>query len=89
MNAADVRDPMDVLIDEQDPIVRAKALLELGLRAKAREDIELAVRHLHDAFDLDPTDEITKETLRSLGQPIPTEEPPTPVPFWRRWWRRS
>ncbi len=88
MAAVDARDPVDILTDESDPVARAKALLELGLRAKARDDVDMAVRHLHDAYDLDPTDEVTRETLRSLGKPVPTEESAKKVSFWRRWFGR-
>jgi hypothetical protein len=64
------RDPIDVLCDDQDPSNRSRAHLELGLRAKARADLELAEFHLREALDLDPTDEITKEELRAIGRPV-------------------
>jgi hypothetical protein len=77
------RDPIDVLCDDEDPSHRSRAHLELGLRAKARSDLELAEFHLREALDLDPTDEITKEELRAIGRPVvaqgsQSEEAPRP-----------
>jgi hypothetical protein len=40
------------------------------MRAKAREELELAEFHLREALELDPTDEVTKEELRSIRKPV-------------------
>lgn len=72
-------DPIDVLVEDPDPLARARAHTELGLRAKAREQVDLAVFHLREALDLDPTDETPRDVLRSLGRtPDATVEPPPP-----------
>ncbi len=84
------RDPVEVLLEEPDPMERSRAHTELGLRAKAREDVDMAVWHLREAIDLDPTDEQPRDVLRSLGQPGDNKPPPPPAPqqgFVGRLWK--
>lgn len=61
-------DPVAVLLDESDPVRRARAHLALGERAIARDALELATEHLREAVDLDPTDEQPKALLAKLAQ---------------------
>jgi hypothetical protein len=77
------RDPIDVLVDDPDPTTRSRAHVELGLRAKARDDLDMAEWHLREAMDLDPTDETTAEELRSIGKSV---EPPPPAVKPKRFW---
>jgi Flp pilus assembly protein TadD len=74
------RDPLEVLVDEHDPLQRSRAHTELGRRASARDDVDMAVWHLREAIDLDPTDETPREALRALGQPGQNASEAQPVP---------
>ena len=74
------RDPVEVLLEEPDPMQRSRAHTELGLRAKGRDDVDMAVWHLREAIDLDPTDEQPRDVLRSLGQPGESVNTPPAAP---------
>lgn len=68
---AAARHPAVVLIEESDPRVRLAAHLELGRRAVARRELELAQAHFREASDLDPTDERPRAELRGLSPAAP------------------
>ena len=74
LEAEEARDPVHVLVEERDPMVRSRAHRVLGLRARAREDLDRAVWHLREAIELDPTDETSKEILKDLA-PTGVEKP--------------
>lgn len=67
--------PVQVLIDEADPVRRSRAHLALGRRAMDRQDLGGATEHLREAVDLDPTDEAPRELLEQIGSLRP-----------RSWW---
>jgi Flp pilus assembly protein TadD len=60
-------DPVMVLLEDPDPVRRARAHLALGQQALARDAVASATEHLREALDLDPTDETPRELLRQLG----------------------
>lgn len=70
-------DAVRVLLEETDPIRRSAAHRDLAERAMAREDLIEARVHFREAADIDPTDEVSREVLKSL----PQESTPS-------WWRR-
>jgi hypothetical protein len=72
----DNRDPIDVIVHDTDPTTRSKAHRALGLRAKARSDLQMAEFHLREAHELDPHDEVTAEELRQIAPSTP--RPPSP-----------
>lgn len=59
-------DPIQVLLEESDPLQRSAAHLALGQRAMAREDLGAATHHFREAADLDPTDERPRSYLRTI-----------------------
>ena len=59
--------PVQILLDETDPVRRARAHLALGRRAMDRKDNGDATEHLREAADLDPTDEAPRELLAQIG----------------------
>lgn len=73
---ADNRDPIDVIVHDDDPTTRSKAHFTLGLRAKARDDLHMAEFHLREAHELDPTDEVTSEELRRIAPTVVAPPPP-------------
>ena len=81
-------DPSAIIVEEPDPVRRARAHYELGLRARQREDIERAEWHMREAWDLDPTDEAPLEALRGLGIPATPAEAKAPS-LWQRLWKRG
>ncbi|MEZ4317258.1 MAG: hypothetical protein R3F61_07130 [Myxococcota bacterium] len=62
------RHPGVLLLEETDPSLRLVAHLELGRRAKARDDIDTAETHFREARALDPLDERPRAELRGLGR---------------------
>jgi hypothetical protein len=84
------RDPVDVLVEESDPVERSRAHQELARRARARNDDDLAERHLREALDLDPSDETTQEELRRLGRAVTASNDSEPAGggWLSRWLRR-
>lgn len=58
--------PVQVLIEELDPVRRSRAHLALGRRALDRQDLDIATEHLREAADLDPTDEVPRELLARI-----------------------
>jgi hypothetical protein len=64
---ATAENPVQVLIEEQDPVRRSRAHLTLGRRAMDRQDVGAAREHLREAMDLDPTDEVPRRLLEQLG----------------------
>lgn len=63
---ATARHPAVVLVEDPDPAARLAAHLELGRRAVARSDLELAETHFREAHALDPSDERPHAELRGL-----------------------
>ena len=59
--------PVQVLIEELDPVRRSRAHLALGRRAMDRKDLGVATEHLREAADLDPTDEVPRKLLAEIG----------------------
>jgi hypothetical protein len=82
------KDPLGVIVEDSDPVRRARAHYELGLRARQRDDLDRAEWHLREAWDLDPTDEAPLEVLRGLGISATSGEE-KPAPWWKRLWARS
>lgn len=58
--------PVQVLIEELDPVRRSRAHLTLGRRAMDRKDLGSATEHLREAADLDPTDEVPRKLLEEI-----------------------
>ena len=58
-----------ILLEETDPVRRARAHFVLGQRALARDSTLVARDHLAEAIDLDPTDERPLTVLKTL-QPL-------------------
>jgi Flp pilus assembly protein TadD len=81
-NAPTVRHPAVVLVEDADPTARAAAHLELGRRAVARRELDLAQTHFQHATDLDPTDERPRSELRDLAP----AEVAAPRRRFLRWW---
>lgn len=78
-------DPVEVLVEDGDPVRRARAHTTLGLRALHASDVDGAVVHLREAIDLDPTDEVPKQALRQLGaQAAPVPEKKAGFGAWLR-----
>ena len=65
------RHPALVLVEDADPAARLAAHLELGRRAVARREFELAATHFREANDLDPTDLRARAELASLQSTPP------------------
>lgn len=59
--------PVQVLLEDPDPLRRSRAHLALGRKAMAQEELEIATEHFRAAADLDPTDERPRSYLRGLG----------------------
>jgi Flp pilus assembly protein TadD len=78
--------PVEILLEDSDPLNRSRAHTELGRRAVARSDVERAAWHFREAFELDPTDETPRDALRSLGQPM-SQEPATQPGLLGRLWK--
>jgi hypothetical protein len=55
-----------VLLEETDPVRRARAHFVLGQRALARDHTLVARDHLSEAIELDPTDERPRTVLKTL-----------------------
>lgn len=82
-------DPVRVLMEERDPILRGRAHVELGRRAAARQSSEVAARHYLEALSLDPTDEVARTALDALGLPAAaTDEKSMVGRLWSRLTRR-
>ena len=79
-------DPVDILVEEHDPVRRARAHTALGLLALEDEDVDGALVHLREAVDLDPTDEVPKDALRQIGARAVT--PPPPATGFASWLQR-
>ncbi len=77
--------PALVLLEDGDPLTRARAHTELGKRAIARRDFQTAEEHLLEAIDLDPTDEVPKTLLVEIPK---TEPAPRGFAAWVRGWLR-
>ena len=60
--------PGRVLAEEADPRIRLDAHLELGRRALAIRELDLAETHFREASELDPSDERPRAELRGLGK---------------------
>lgn len=58
--------PLSVLLEEPNPILRARAHLALGQRALDSGNLEVASDHLQEAASLDPTDELTRKLLQQI-----------------------
>lgn len=68
-----VDDPVQILLQETDPLRRARAHWQMGQEALARHDPVNAAVHFEEAFDLDPTDERPRVQLEALrAEPPPT-----------------
>jgi len=79
-------DPVDILAEDADPVLRSRAHAELARRAAARNDVDQATLHYREAFDLDPTDETPIEALHSLGVTAqPREDPEQRRSAFARW----
>jgi hypothetical protein len=63
-----VDDPVKVLLQERDPVLRSRAHRTLAERAVQRRDLEVAADHLREAADLDPTDEEPRQMLDRIDQ---------------------
>jgi len=63
-----VEDPVAVLLQERDPVLRSRAHRTLGERAYHRCNLEVAEDHLREAADLDPTDEVPRQLLDRIHQ---------------------
>ena len=61
--------PVEVLLEDHDPVQRSRAHTALGRRALERQDVHTAREHLEQATDLDPTDEVPKKLLATLEAP--------------------
>jgi hypothetical protein len=61
-------DPLDVLLSEPDPRLRAIAHLELGRTAHASDRVQRAAKHFREAALLDPTADAPRIALRELGE---------------------
>ncbi|MEZ4235523.1 MAG: hypothetical protein R3F59_05045 [Myxococcota bacterium] len=72
-------DPVVVLMEDPDPIARARAHLALGAMALARNAVEAAAEHLQEAIELDPTDEAPRQLLEQVAE----QQQRRP----KRWWR--
>lgn len=76
-----VPEPVQVLLEERDPVARARAHTVLGRRALQRDELETARVHLHEAAELDPTDEVPRQLLADARlRPRTTRG----WSFWRR-----
>ena len=75
-------DPVRVLVEDDDPVQRSRAHLELGKRAWARKDVKLAARHFREAADLDPSAEAPAHALRDLGEPVAQRPPMSEFGRW-------
>lgn len=71
-------DPVLVLIEDPDPVRRARAHTTLGARALEREAVDLATEHLLEAIDLDPTDEAPRRLLEAVAARTTRRR--------KRWW---
>ncbi len=58
-----------ILLEETDPVRRARAHYVLSRRALERDDEPSARDHLSEAIDLDPTDERPRVALKDLTRP--------------------
>jgi len=74
--------PVQILMEESDPIQRAYAHLELGDRALDRADRTNASRHYQHAIELAPEDALVIETTGSvrLRGVLPARR------WWSNWW---
>ena len=61
--------PVEVLLEDSDPVQRSRAHTVLGQRALERQDVHTAREHLEQATDLDPTDEVPKKLLAKIAPP--------------------
>ena len=68
MSERDRQALVQVLIENPDPSVRARAHAELGRRAAARDDVDKALLHYREAAELDPTDDVPRQALQTLGR---------------------
>lgn len=66
MRNHDIRELVQVLIEEKSTETRCAAHRELARRAAAADDLAKAVRHYREAAVLDPTDEVSREALDRL-----------------------
>jgi len=62
-------DLVKVLMDDPSEVNRSKAHAQLGRLALDADNMPKALLHFHEAVDLDPTDEVTREVLRGLELP--------------------
>ena len=68
MNGQPNRALVDILLEEADPVVRSRAHVELAQRALSTDNVPKAVLHYTEALELDPTDEVSRDTLARLYQ---------------------
>ena len=61
------RHPTVILLEESDPLQRSAAHLELGHRALARDNRQLAETHYREAAQLNPSDPQAAQALQGIG----------------------
>ncbi len=74
---------VQVLIEDPSEVNRSRAHAQLAQLALDGDNLSKAVLHFREAVELDPTDEVSRETLELL-----TEESEPAQSAWGRVWNR-
>jgi len=61
-------DAVATLLHNSDPVARSRAHTALAHRALDNDDYDTAEVHLREATDLDPTDEVSRGLLATMGR---------------------